>query len=283
VHVPSTPSVTQPRRQLAAELRRLRGQRTLAEVAGRLGWSESKLSRIETGKLGISKVDLARLVDVYATSDQTRVRLDALRSRPRRPDWWEPYTDALTDPYEAYIAREAQATTISVYEAQIVPGLLQSTDYAHAVIRADSTLQDPESINQRVQVRMARQAVLAREPRPTFHAVIDEAVLSRPIGGVDLFRQQMLSLAGAAERANLTLQVLPFAVGAHRALAGSFTILEFADGIEPPLVYSEGLTGGVLRADPDEVRSYRESFAAVSALALSPEASVELINSVARA
>jgi len=226
---------------------------------------------------------LARLVDEYAANEQTGARLEALRSRRRRPDWWEPYTDALTNPYEAYIAREVQAATILVYEAQIVPGLLQTSEYAHAVIRADSTLQDPETINQRVQVRMARQAVLTREPRPVFHAVIDEAVLMRPIGRADLFRQQLLSLAGAADRANVSLQVLPFAAGAHRALAGSFTILEFPDGTEPPLVYSEGLTGGVLRADPDEVRSYRESFAAFSARALSPEASVEMINSVVRA
>ena len=253
----------------------------MAAVAGQLGWSESKLSRIETGKLSINKADLELLVGVYATSEQTKARLAELRSRPRKPDWWEPYTDALTDPYETYIAREAQATTIAAYEAQIVPGLLQTAEYAQAVVEADSTLQDPDTIYQRVQVRMARQAVLTREPRPTFRVVIDEAVLMRPIGGPDLFRQQLLSLAGAADRRNVSLQVLPFAVGAHRALAGSFTILEFPDGA-PSLVYSEGLTGGVVRGDSGDVRSYHESFEAISAVALTPEASVDLINSVAR-
>src|SRR5690242_16974388 len=125
MQVPPTPRVPQPRRQLAAELRRLRGERTLAEVAYRVGWSESKLSRIETGKLGISRADLERLVSEYATTDEEKARLAALTYRSRRPEWWEPYTDALTDPYEAYIAAEAKASSILTYEVQIVPGLLQ--------------------------------------------------------------------------------------------------------------------------------------------------------------
>lgn len=283
VHVHSTPSAPQPRRQLAAELRRLRGDRTLAEVSRRLGWSESKLSRIETGRLGINKADLERLVGLYATTDQVRARLAALTDRQHRQEWWEPYTDALADPYEDYIAREGQANAILVYEAQVVHGLLQTAEYAHAVIQADSTLQDPDSINQRVQVRMARQALLIRQPQPAFHVVLDEAVLVRPIGGPDLFKRQMRRLAEDAQRPNVTVQILGFAVGAHRALSGSFTILEFPDGVGPPLVYSEGLTGGIVRTDPDAVRSYRESFEAICAVALSPDRSAELITAAAGA
>jgi transcriptional regulator with XRE-family HTH domain len=222
VHVQSTPTAPQ-RRQLAEELRRLRGSRTLLEVARRLGWSESKLRRIENGRLNISRDDLEQLVAVYATNEQVKARLADLRTR--KNEWWAPYTDALTDPYETYIAQEARATTILSYEAQIAPGLLQTAEYAQAVVQADSTLQDPDTIHQRVQVRMARQPILTREPRPTFHVVIDEAVLARPIGGPALFEQQLLSLAGAAHRPNVSLQVLTFAAGAHRALAGSFTLL----------------------------------------------------------
>jgi hypothetical protein len=257
----------------------LRGSRTIAEVVGLLGWSESKLSRIEGGKLNISRPDLERLIAEYATTDQDRARLAALTDQQRRSAWWEPYTEALTDPYEAYIAAEAQAIAIMEYEAQIVPGLLQTAEYAFAVVQADSTLRDPESINQRVQVRMARKAVLIREPRPRLRVVLDEAVLARPIGGVELFRRQLASLLEASERPNVDLSVLPFAVGAHHALSGSFTILEFPEG-SPSLTYSEGLTGGVLRSDPADVRAYYESFSSISALALNHEDSRALIKNV---
>jgi Domain of unknown function (DUF5753) len=152
---------------------------------------------------------------------------------------------------------------------------------AHAVIAASSTLRDPEYINERVQVRMARKAVLIRDPRPTLHVVLDEAALARPIGGTDLFKRQMLSLVEASLRPNVTLQVLSFTAGGHRALAGSFTILEFPDESDPALVYSEGLTGGVLRGQPDDVRGYRESFEAISAMALSPDESRNMISAVA--
>jgi hypothetical protein len=279
--VASTPHVPQPRRQLGAELRRLRGDRTIAEVAGILGWSESKLSRIETGRLGINRADLERLVGQYATTDQEKARLAALTDRSRRQAWWEAYTDSLADPYEAYIAAEAKAISILAYEAQIVPGLLQTAEYAFAVIQADSTIRDPDSINERVMVRMARKAVLIREPQPVLHVVIDEAALARPIGGPELFKRQMLSLVEASQRPNVTLQVLSFAVGAHRALSGSFTILEFAGESDPPMAYSEGMTGGIIRTAEHEVRSYRDSFEAICTVAASPEDSRGIISAVA--
>jgi hypothetical protein len=254
----------------------MRGRRTLAEVVGRLGWSESKLSRIEGGKLNISPPDLERLIVVYSATDADRARVAALADQQRRPPWWEPYADALTDPYEAYIAAEARATTIMNYEAQVVPGLLQTAEYAFAVIRADSTLHDPESINQRVQVRMARKAVLIREPQPQLRVVLDEAVLARPIGGVDVFKRQMLSLLEASERPNVDIRVLPFGVGAHHALAGSFTILGFSDGSHA-LTYSEDLTGGVVRDDPMDVEAYNGSFSSISTAALNHEESRNVI------
>jgi hypothetical protein len=262
-------------------LRRLRGSRTLADVVGHLGWSESKLSRIESGKLNISRPDLDRLVDLFATSEQQRARLTSMTDRQRRPAWWEPYTDALTDPYEAYIVAESRAKSIISYEAQVVHGLLQTAEYAHAVTQADSNLRDAESINQRVQVRMARKAVLIREPQPQLRVVLDEAVLARHIGGTELFKRQMLSLMEASSRPNVTLQVLSFATGAHRALSGSFTVLEFFDEAEPPLVYSEGLTGGVIGSDPNDVRVHCESFEAVCAMALNQEESRGMIRKAA--
>jgi transcriptional regulator with XRE-family HTH domain len=275
--------VPQPRRQLGAELRSLRGKRTLAEVANALGWSEAKISRIENGRIGIDSADLQRLVDAYAPTDRQRARILALTNQSRRPAWWEPYTDVLSAPYEAYVAAEARATSISTFEAQLVPGLLQTAEYAKAVILADSTIRDPAAIDQLVQVRMARKAALISEPQPIFRVVLDEAVLARPVGGPDLFRRQLLSLVEASQRPNVILQVLSFATGAHRALSGSFTLLEFADEAGTPLVYCDGLTGGVVRTEPGEVQSYRESFDAVSAVALSREESRMMITVAAEA
>jgi transcriptional regulator with XRE-family HTH domain len=181
------------RRQLGAELRRLRDRagRTVVGMASELGWSESKLSRIETAAIGIRNPDLERLLDHYQVSGKERARLLALAVQSRQKAWWEGYGDALTDPYEAYIGFEAEASSILNYEAQVVPGLLQTAEYASAVTQADGVYQDPEVLEQRVAVRMARQAVLAREQPPKLRAVVDEAVLRRPIGGADVMRRQL--------------------------------------------------------------------------------------------
>ncbi|HKT04401.1 MAG TPA: helix-turn-helix transcriptional regulator [Rugosimonospora sp.] len=277
------PSPTMLRRQLGAELRRLRERagRTVADVAGDLGWSESKLSRIETAASGIRRPDLERLLGVYPVPAEDSARLLALSGQSRQRAWWEAYGDALPDAYETYIGFEAEASAIFTYEAQVVPGLLQTDEYANAVTQADGVVRDSEVINQRVLVRMARQAVLTRDPAPELWAVLDEAILRRPIGGPDVMRRQLLRLAETGQRATITIQVLPFSVGGHRALAGSFTVLEFASGPEPPLVYSEGMTGGVLRSKPAEVRSYLMSFEALKTVALPPQNSLEFIDAVA--
>jgi transcriptional regulator with XRE-family HTH domain len=271
------------RRQLGAALRRLRdrAQRTVADVAGELGWSESKLSRIETASTGIRNPDLERLLNVYGVADKERTRLLALADQARQRAWWEAYGDVLPNAYETYIGFEAEASAIFTYEAQVVPGLLQTAEYASAVVQADAASDDPEVVGQRVAVRKARQAVLTRDPPPQLWAVLDEAVLRRPIGGTDVLRRQLLRLVEASERTMVTLQVLPFSVGAHRALAGSFIILEFPGAADLPLVYSEGRTGGVFRSKSEEVHSYWMSFEAVRAVALPPAESVEFIATAA--
>ncbi len=279
----SKPSPTMLRRQLGAELRRLRdhAQRTVADVAGELGWSESKLSRIETATTGIRVADLERLLGVYGVADKERIRLLALSGQARQRAWWEAYGDVLPNAYETYIGFEAEASAILTYEAQVVPGLLQTSEYANAVIQADAVYDNPEVVGQRVAVRKARQAVLTRDPPPTLWAILDEAVVRRPIGGPDVLRRQMLRLVEASERPTVTIQILPFSVGAHRSLAGSFVILEFPGETEHPLVYCEGMTGGVFRSKSEEIRSYRMSFAALRAAALSPAESVEFIAAAA--
>jgi|SRR5579859_5460551 len=272
------------RRQLGAELRRLReaAGRTVADVAGALGWSESKLSRIETAAIGIRAADLERLLDGYRVEAAERARLGGLAVQSRQRAWWEAYGDVLPDAYETYIGFEAEASAIYTYEAQVVPGLLQTAEYASAIMQAELADDRPEIIGQRVGVRMARQAVLTRDPAPEFRAVLDEDVLRRPIGGAEVLRRQLLRLAELSERPNVTLQVLPFSVGAHRGLAGSFIVLEFGDGTGEPLVYSEGLTGGVFRNKAAEVRTYLMAFEAIRAASLGPKDSLALIQKIAR-
>jgi transcriptional regulator with XRE-family HTH domain len=275
------PSPTTLRRQLGAELRRLRADRTVADVAAELGWSESKLSRIETAHTGIRPKDLDRLLEAYAVAEDARVRIRALAGQARQRAWWEAYGDVLPNAYETYIGFEAEAVAIYNFECQVVPGLLQTAEYASAVIQADGVYEEDEVHGQRVAVRMARQAVLTRDPPPQLSVIIDEAVLRRPIGGPDVMRRQLTSLVEANERKMVTVQVLPFSSGAHRALAGAFIILEFARDGDSPLVYSEGMTGGVFRSRSDELRSYWMSFEALRAAALNPKKSVDFINAVA--
>jgi transcriptional regulator with XRE-family HTH domain len=279
----SAPSPPMLRRQLGAELRRIRerARRTVADVAHELGWSESKLSRIETAHIGIRRPDLERLLRAYGTDPEARDRLAVMAGRSRQRGWWEVYGDALPDAYEAYIGFEAEATSILTYESQVVPGLLQTSEYAGAVLQAGVVDEAPDYVDERTQVRMARQAVLSREPAPRLRAVLDEAVLRREIGGPDVLRRQMLRLVEMSERPTITIQVLPFSVGAHPALNGSFIVLEFAPGSEQPLVYSEGVTGGVLRNKPEQVAQYRMNFEDIGARSLSPERSRELIATLA--
>lgn len=284
MHVAVRPSPTTLRRQLGAELRRLRAARTVAEVASQLGWSESKLSRIETAHTGIRNRDLEKLLDVYEVSDQLRARIRAVAGQSRQRAWWEAYGDVLPNAYETYIGFEAEATSILEFEALLIPGLLQTDEYARAVFVADGRRHDGRrlddaEVDQKVQVRMARQAVLTRQPPPDLVLILDEGALRREVGGPDVLRRQLNRLNEAGERNNITIRVLPFAVGAHSALGGPFTILRFSG--EAPLVYCEGRTGGVFRTRSDEVEGYISSFDGLRDAALTPKDSAIYIAEMA--
>jgi transcriptional regulator with XRE-family HTH domain len=269
------------RRRVGAELRRLRENRGahLAEVAAQLQWSESKLSRVETGHMSIRPGDLDRILDLYRVDTDERAHLRAIAAKARQRAWWEAYGYGLPDAYETFIGFEAEAARILAYEAQLIFGLLQTPEYARAVMQAEGTADDIAS--RRVAVRMARQAVLAREPPPQLHVVLDEAALRRPIGGQGIMRRQLRRLVDAAEQPGITIQVLPFEAGGHPGLAGSFVILEFANESDGPLVYSEGATGGVLRAKNSDLQNYHVRFATLAATALSEDLSVQFIAAAA--
>jgi transcriptional regulator with XRE-family HTH domain len=272
------------RRQLGAELRRLRerAQRTVSDVATELGWSESKLSRIETANTSIRNADLQRLLGIYKVSDQDSSRLAAFANMARQRAWWEGYGDALLDPYKTLLGFEAEAKAIYTYDAIILHGLLQTNEYASAIIRAVSVGERADVVEQRVAVRMARQAVLTREPPVELFSVIDEAVLRRPVGGPDVMRRQLMRLIEVSEQPAITIQVLPFSVGAHRGADGSFSILEFPTGLDDPLAYCDGMTGGVFRSKSDDLRRYWSSLDALRTVALAPAESIDFITTVLR-
>jgi transcriptional regulator with XRE-family HTH domain len=270
------------RRQLGAELRRLReaSGRTSAFVARELGWSDSKLSRIETARIGVSDADLARLLDAYRVDAAGRQRIRDLARQSRQRGWWEAYGDVLLDQHEAYIGYEAEAVAIHGYHAMVVPGLLQTDEYARTVVEADSPHGDQGVIEQLVGVRMARQAILSRNPPPQVRMILDEAVVRRQVGGADVMYRQLRRLIAQTRRENITVQVLPFSAGAHRGLGGSFVVLELPAEIGGLLVYCEGMTGGVIRSKAEEVRGYGASFEAISEAALSPRDTVDFLEAV---
>lgn len=248
------------RRDLGDELRRLRGDRRGAAVARTLGWSESKLSRIETARTGITDPDLDRLLTAYDAAPDERTRLRDLARRGRGRVWWTPYRSSLPAPYDEYLALEAEAEVMSEWETQIVPGLLQTDEYARAVIEVGADIGDPETIQRRLALRMARQTVLVRDPPPRLSVVLDEAVLHREVGGPAVLARQLQRLYEASRRPGVDLLVLPFSAGAHAALTESFMILDFAAGARNPVVHSEGLTGGLFHLKGDDVLIYREAF-----------------------
>lgn len=265
------------RRELGNELRRLRGDRRGADVATALGWSESKLSRIETAHTGISEADLDRLLTTYGVRVEDRGRLRDLARNGRVRAWWTPYRSSMPDPYDEYLALEAEAVLISEWEAQVVPGLLQTDEYARAVIEVGADVDDTETIQRRLAVRMARQAVLTRDPPPTLRIVLDEAVLHRQVGGPEVLHRQLGRLAEASRRPGVELLILPFSAGAHAGQTESFMVLEFETGTRAPVVHMEGLTGGLFRVKPSEVEVYQDALDDLRERALSAEDSRTVI------
>lgn len=256
-------------RQLAAELRRLRDAATLTgeETAGRLGWSPSKISRIETGQTAPSPADLRRLLDLYEVSGTQRGRLESLGQSAGQRGWWDAYSDTLGPEYTALIALEAEAESVRWYAPMLVPGLLQTEDYARAVISSGLLIAPPGEVERRVQVKMTRQKVLARDNPLTLDVILDEAAVLRTVGGPEVMRGQLGHLATMAAQPNITVQVLPVVAGAHPATTGEFTILAFPDLVAPDVVYLENMTSDLYVEQEAEVYRYGMAFDRLRALA----------------
>jgi hypothetical protein len=244
---------------LGGQLRRLRERRGISRE--KAGWeirsSESKISRMELGRVGFKERDVADLLTLYGVADaEEREALVTLARQANQPNWWNRYGDVLPNWLQSYLGLETAATIIRSYEVQFVAGLLQTPGYARAVITLGHGAASAEEIDRRVALRIERQKILDRENAPRMWAVIDEAALRRPIGGADVMRDQIDALITASKRPNVQIQLLPFEVGGHAAAGGAYTILRFADRELPDVVYIEQLTGALYLDKRDDVDHY---------------------------
>jgi transcriptional regulator with XRE-family HTH domain len=272
------------RRRLGSELRRLREAHSLKleEAAERLGLAPSTLSRIETGKAPTRSAYLTSMLEMYGVTDpEQRQVLAEMAREGHRKGWWAAYDDVLPTGFGVYVGLEAEASTLRVFEAQVVNGLLQTEDYARAVTGATRRRRTREEIDRLVALRLQRQEVLERERPVELFLILDEAVIRRPMGGTKVMSAQLSHLLEATTWPNVTLQVLPMSSGAHAALSGSFCILRFPDSTDPDVVYSEGVAGHAYLEKGSDVRACGEAFDLLQAAAMTPVDSAELISRVA--
>jgi transcriptional regulator with XRE-family HTH domain len=271
----TSPTVRQ--RELGKRLRELRGQHdlTVEDVAEKLLCSTTKISRLETGVRRPSLRDVRDLCSIYGVDESTSAELMSLAKGAREQGWWTQYEDLRLDPL---IGLEQDATAITCYSMYYVPALLQTAEYARAIIRAIAPKMDPEILQQRVEARMRRQQLLDRAGSPRYRVLLDEALLHRPVGGPELMADQLDKVLNAAGHHKATVQVIPFAAGAHAASDGYFVLLEFDDQNLSPVVFLEGLTGIHFRERKDEIARYREAIEYLRDSALSTRDSLSLIS-----
>ena len=245
---------------VGAHLRRLRelSGLTRAEAGEPIRCSESKISRMELGRVGFKERDVLDLLSLYGVHDaQERAALVARVREANAPGWWSAYSDITPNWLQRYLGLEATATLIRTYEVQFVPGLLQTEEYARAVVPLRFGSARTDEIARRVQMRLERQQVLTRPDPPKLWAVVDEAALRRTVGGTRVMRDQLEALIGIVTKVpSVRLQVLPLAAGGHAAAGGSFTILRFPQQDLPDVVYLEQLTSALYLDGRHDVDAY---------------------------
>ena len=270
-------------RRLALELLRRREAAGLTreEAARQLEWSTSTIFRIETGRSRPQPGNVRVLLELYGVTGPERDGLIRLSREARQPGWWHSFRDILPNPYEVYIGLEAGAASIRNFEPVVIPGLLQTEEYARQTLRNGPGELDREDVERLVQVRMERQRILGREDRPRLWAVLDEAVIRRVVGGPEVMREQLRHLIDCAEQGKTTLQVVPFGAGAHAGTTGPFVIMDFPEPTDPSVVYVETLAGDIYLEERSDVSRYTIAFDRLRAAALHPDESVQIIEHVA--
>ncbi|CAL9474616.1 helix-turn-helix domain-containing protein [Streptomyces sp. enrichment culture] len=271
------------RRRLGQELRRLRELKgmTAEEVAERLLVSQSKISRLENGRRSISQRDVRDLCGVYEVEDQRVVdSLMQMAKDSRQQGWWHAFGDV---PYSVYIGLETDAASLRVYDPQVVPGLLQTRGYAEALIAGALPEAAPADIERRVQVRMRRQERISAAENPLrLWAVVDEAALRREVGNKQVMIEQLEHLLEMVQLPHVTVQVIPFSMGAHPGVSGQYAILEFPDAADSTVVYIEGVTSDLYLEKAQDVSKYSVMYEHLRAQALNVEQTREFIAEVAK-
>lgn len=274
-------------RQLGDELRRHREASglTTSQAAEALDCTKGKISRMENGRVLVRTPDVMALLHAYGVNDpETRERLTVLTrtaNRRRREGWWHQYSSVLAETYKDYIEMESICESIRTFQAQLVPGLLQTPEYSRAVTVASRAWQSSEDIDQFVQVRLARQQRLTSETPLTFWAVLAEGVLHQQVGGPDVMRAQLDRVIDLAELPNVTVQILPFSRGAHSGMFGPYLLMSFPQATAQDLVLTETPTGNFWMEQEPEVAYYRALFDDARTLALPPTESLALIRRTA--
>jgi transcriptional regulator with XRE-family HTH domain len=273
------------RMMLGSQLRRFREAAGVTpEQAGyEIRSSRSKINRMENGRVGFKERDVADLLALYGiTSEQIRAGMVSLARQANAPGWWSKYSDVLADWFEAYLGLEAAASVIRTFELQFVHGLFQTEAYARAVTLLGHSAAPAEEIDRRVSLRLKRQDLLTRQDPPQVWSVIDEAALRRPVGGRSVMRAQLNRLIEVTELPSVTVQVVPFGRGGHAAASGSFTILRFAEGDLPDVVYIEQLTSALYLDKREDIDHYMEVMNHLSTQALTPERTARFLTEIAR-
>jgi transcriptional regulator with XRE-family HTH domain len=275
-------SPTVRRRRLALELRRLReaAKLTCEEVADHLECSASKISRVETGRVSVSPRDVRDMLELYGVPGGQRESLVQLARDSRQKGWWHAFSDSMQPQFATYVGLESAASEIRIYEVSLIPELLQTEDYARAVIRSGMMSSPGEDVERQVALRMARQPAITRDDPPKVWAVLDEAALRRQVGGPGLMRLQLEHLLAQASLPNVAVQVIPFGGGAHPAMGRPFIILVFPERVDTDVVYLEDLTSALYVEDVAEVDRYNVFFNHLRATALSFDDSSALVTSV---
>ncbi|MDX3378045.1 helix-turn-helix transcriptional regulator [Streptomyces sp. ME02-6991-2A] len=265
---------------LGSQLRRLRESRGITrEAAGySIRASESKISRMELGRVSFKARDVEDLLTLYGVADAAE--RDALLGLAREANvagWWHSYGNALPGWFQTYVGLEGAASLIRIYEVQFVHGLLQTEAYAHAVVTRGMRGAPAADIERRVALRLERQKVLVSERAPVFHAVLDEAALRRPYGEREVMRAQLRHLIDMSEQPNITLQVMPFSYGGHAGESGSFAMLRFPESDLSDIVYLEQLTSALYLDKAEEVAQYEKAMGCLRKDSPGPEESRDLL------
>lgn len=251
---------------------------SLEAVAEELGWSTSKVSRIELAKIAVTPADVRALLGVLdALSDEVET-LVSLANEDRQPGWWRQYAEVLPPWFEGYLSLESEAARLLAYESEVVPGLLQTEEYAVEILRHSPYTQLPDEAARAAELRRTRQARLVSPDPIHLDVVINEGALRRVVGGPEMMRDQLTSLIETTDLPNVALRVLLFEAGAHPGVDGSFTVLEFSDPSDPRIVYLDRLTDSEYLDGLRDIAAYRHAHERLRASALSLSDSRRMIS-----